>query len=87
MEKKEEQEVTTYFEKKDEAVTRGELLEVLTQTMSNIDNELTKSFYHVAKLAGLLDIVIKELDKKGVLSIKDLEETIKHNIEEGQEDE
>ena len=55
--------------------------------MSNIDNELTKSFYQVAKLAGLLDIVIKELDKKGVLSIKDLEETIKHNIEEGQEDE
>lgn len=90
MEKKEEQTVVktdTYFEERDKLVTRGELLEILSQVMANVDEELRNSFLQVAKTAGLLDLIIKELDKKQVLSINDLQKTIKDNAEEGQQDE
>lgn len=90
MEKKEEQKVvstTSYFEDKDKVVTRGELLEVLTQVMANVDEELRNSFLQVAKTAGLLDLIIKELDKKKVLSIESLQKTISDNAKEGQANE
>lgn len=90
MEKKEEQTVVktdTYFEERDKLVTRGELLEILSQVMANVDEELRNSFLQVAKTAGLLDLIIKELDKKQVLSINDLQKIIKDNAEEGQQDE
>lgn len=90
MEKKEEQKVvstTSYFEDKDKVVTRGELLEVLTQVMANVDGELRNSFLQVAKTAGLLDLIIKELDKKKVLSIESLQKTISDNAKEGQANE
>ena len=90
MEKKEEQKVvstTSYFEDKDKVVTRGELLEVLTQVMANVDEELRNSFLQVAKTAGLLDLIIKELDKRKVLSIESLQKTISDNAKEGQANE
>lgn len=68
--------VEGYFDEKDKLVTRGELLEVLSQVMSNVDKELTDSFKRVVMTTNLLDIVVKVLSDRNLIEDADFQKAI-----------
>jgi hypothetical protein len=71
-----------YMKRPDTTVKRGEFIEILTQVLGNIDRELLDSFERVVRTANLMEIVVKALETKGVLTMADISEAQKTFIDE-----
>lgn len=75
MAKKEElKQEQVYFSKETEhlPVNRGELAEVLFQTLQQVDNQLKLSFEHIVEVSNLVDVMTQALVLKGLICEEDL---------------
>jgi hypothetical protein len=91
--KGEPMDLEAYLKRPDTTVKRGEFIEILTQVLGNIDRELLDSFERVVRTANLMEIVVKALETKGVITMADISEAQKAYLDEyekkqkeGQED-
>ena len=74
--KEEEVEVSKaegFFAEPEELVKRGELLEVLSEILQGMNNELEVAFTHIARTVNLVDIIMLALVDKGLINDEDVE--------------
>lgn len=61
-----------YFNDESKLVTRGELADVLTQVLGQVDEQLKLSFEHLVEISNLVDVVTQALVMKGLIVEEDL---------------
>lgn len=66
--------IEEYFSNGEATVTRAEMFNVLQQVLGNIDGELSEAFKRVVMTHNLVDVVVKALVLKGLISDEDLSE-------------
>lgn len=64
----------TYFDEATQhlPVTRGELADVLSQVLGQVDDQLKLSFEHTVEVSNLVDVMTQALVLKGLISEEDL---------------
>jgi hypothetical protein len=61
-----------YFKRADVRVRRGELADILTGILDQIDGELNKSFSTLVSVVNMSEIMLEALTQKGLLTVDDV---------------